>query len=154
MAAVGEAKAAGIFVVSSSLEETFGFKFQGLGRDPVADPDTFESYGPGSWWADSFYAGKTVPDRLLVPMDARTTASPGGIDEYVFYRQGDWIWSIPYIAGMYALACQVNPAITPDRFWELAMQTGRTIQVTHNGKAYSLGPILDPVALIAVLQEK
>ena len=38
-AAVQEAKAAGIFVVSSSIEDTYGFKFHGLGRSPVADPD-------------------------------------------------------------------------------------------------------------------
>jgi len=46
MAAVEKAKAAGLLVVSSSLKETFGFKFQGLGRAPLADPDKFESYEP------------------------------------------------------------------------------------------------------------
>ena len=153
-AAVDEARAAGMFVVSSSLEETSGFRFHGLGRDPMADPDAFESYEPGPRWAESFYAGQAGSDRLLVPMDARTTASPGGPDEYVFYRQGGWSWAIPYIAGVYALACQADPAVTPDRFWELALQTGRTIQITHDGQAYSLGPILDPVALIAALQGK
>ncbi len=153
-AAVDEAKAAGILVVSSSLEETFGLKFHGLGRDPLADPDAFESYEPGFWWAEDFFSGGAFSDRLLVPMDSRTTASPGGIDEYVFYRQGGWSWSIPYIAGVYALACQVDPEITPGRFWESAMQTARTVQVTHEGRVYSLGPILDPVALIAALQER
>jgi hypothetical protein len=44
MAAVADARAAGIFVVSSSLEETTGLKFHGLDRDPLADPDTFKSY--------------------------------------------------------------------------------------------------------------
>jgi hypothetical protein len=87
-------------------------------------------------------------------MDARTTASPDGNDEYVFYRRDGWSWAIPYIAGVYALACQVDPTVTPDRFWELAMQTGRTIQIAHEGQVYALGPIADPTALTTALQTK
>jgi subtilisin family serine protease len=153
-AAVKEAKAAGLLVVSSSLEETFGFKFQGLGRAPLADPDKFESYEPGLWWAKEFYAGNQFSDRLLVPMDSRTTASPGGAGEYVFYRQGGWSWSIPYIAGIYALSAQTKPTLTPDEFWLTAMRTGRTIGLKHGDKTIPFGPILDPVALIAALQAK
>ena len=148
-----EAKSAGLLVVSSSIEDIFGFKFHALGRAPLADPDQFTSYEPGSWWAESYFAGDTFTDRLLVPMDSRTTASPTGVSDYVFYRQGGWSWSIPYIAGMYALACQVDPAITPERFWELAMETGQTVTINHEGKSYSLGPILDPAALITALQK-
>jgi hypothetical protein len=33
-AAVQEARAAGVFVVSVNIEEIYGFKFQGLGRSP------------------------------------------------------------------------------------------------------------------------
>jgi hypothetical protein len=86
-------------------------------------------------------------------MDSRTTASPIGIDEYVFYRQGGWSWSIPYIAGVYALAVQVNPKLTPDEFWQLALKTGQTIKKTYDGQEFSFGPILNPLALIAALQE-
>ncbi len=157
MTAVQAAKAAGLLVVSSSLEETFGFKFHGLGRPPLADPDQFEAYVPGVFWAKEFYTGsgqtrQFYAGRLLVPMDSRTTASPGGPGEYVFYREGGWSWSIPYIAGTYALAAQVKPSITPDEFWAAALQTGRTIQLTQAGQTYPFGPILDPVALIAALR--
>ncbi|HSD84915.1 MAG TPA: S8 family serine peptidase, partial [Anaerolineae bacterium] len=155
MAAVKEAREAGLLVVSSSFEETFGFSFHGLGRAPLADPNKFESYEPGIWWAKDFYAHPGwFANRLLVPMDSRTTASPGGAEEYVFYREGGWSWSIPYIAGMYALAAQVKPAITPDEFWALALKTGRTIELQHNGKTIPFGSILDPVALIKSLQTK
>ena len=152
-AAVQDAKAAGILVVSSSLEETFGFKFHGLGRAPLADPDKFESYEPGMFWAKDFYDNPKdrFSDRLLVPMDSRTTASPGGPQEYVFDREGGWSWSIPYIAGVYALAAQVKPSITPDEFWSLALKTGRTVQLKRNGETIAFGPILDPVALIESL---
>jgi hypothetical protein len=140
-------------VISSSVEETHGFKFHALGRDPLADPDKFESYRPGMFWAVDFYSGKRFNDRLLVPMDSRTTAGPHGPQDYVFYRQGGWSWSIPYIAGVYALAAQVNPAITPEAFWFTAMKTGRTIQITYQEESIPFGPILDPGALIEAVRE-
>jgi hypothetical protein len=157
--AVQEAKAAGMLIISSNVEEVHGFKFHALGRAPLADPDVFESYEPGMFWAKEFYTAgedlrKFYADRLLVPMDSRTTASPGGAGEYVFYREGGWSWSIPYIAGMYALAVQVDPKITPERFWSLAMKTGRTIQLKHEGQTIPFGPILDPVTLVETLQKK
>lgn len=161
MAAINEAKAAGIFVISSSLGHTYELYFHGLGRDPLADPDQFESYMPGLWWENNFftgaplnnYPGNPPKQTLLVPMDSRTTASPTGVNDYVFYREGGWSWSIPYLAGMYALVAQVKPDITPEEFWNAALQTGRTTQITHDGKQYSFGVILDPQALIAALQK-
>ena len=153
-AAVNEAKAEGILVVSSNLYETYGWHFQGLGKEPLADPNNFLSYGPGLWWQERFYEQDLPADTLLVPMDSRTTASPTGTEDYVFYREGGWSWSIPYIAGTYALAAQVKPDITPEEFWETALQTGRTIQLQHDGKEYEFGVILDPQALIEELKSK
>jgi hypothetical protein len=74
--ATEEAKAAGMLVVCSSIEQVHGFKFHGLGRAPLGDPEVFESYEPGLWWAERFYGGERFSDRLLVPMDSRTTAGP------------------------------------------------------------------------------
>jgi len=148
-AACEEAKAAGIFVVSCGLG-VYGFDFGGLGRHPLAIPDLFESYEPSLHWAKIFY--DSTPgryfDALWVPMDSRTTASFTGSDEYVFYRQGGASWCAPYIAGVYALAAQVEPEITPERFWKLALKTGRTIELEHKGERRSFGPIIDPVRLI------
>lgn len=152
--AVKEAKQAGLFVVCSSLEDIYGYTFQGLGRDPLADPDQFESYGPGLWWAQKFFEGDQSTDRLLVPMDSRTTASPYGSGYYAFYRNGGWSWSIPYIAGTYALAAQVKPDITPEEFWTTALATGRMTQVDSNGEKIPFGKILDPVALIEALKSQ
>jgi hypothetical protein len=148
-----EAKAKGIFVISSSLRDEFGFNFHALGREPLSSPDSINSYEPGLWWRERYYHGDyPLNDFLLAPMDSRTTASPTGPDDYVFYREGGWSWAIPWIAGLYALACQVNPSITPDEFWETALKTGKTIELTHDGKTYSFGKIADPQALIAALQ--
>jgi hypothetical protein len=85
-------------------------------------------------------------------MDSRTTASPAGIHEYVFYRIGGASWAVPYVAGVYALAVQADPAMTPERFWALAVRTGRTIEVKRDGVTKRLGPIIDPVRLIRAIQ--
>lgn len=155
MAACEKSKAAGVFVVSCSLERVYGFSFAGLGRHPSADPDLFESYEPGLFWAKSFYNRRIEfdSDHLLVPMDSRTTASPGGNGEYVFHRKGGFSWSVPYIAGIYALAAQVEPDITPERFWNLALKTGRTIQLEHEGEKRPFGLIIDPVKLIRSISD-
>lgn len=161
-AAVEEAKKQGIFVVSSSLFETYGYFFHGLGKNPINDPNKASSYEPGSWWAKSFYnlgldrvkEINNVDDMLLVPMDSRTTASPTGKDDYVFYRQGGWSWSIPYIAGIYALACQVKPDVNPDIFWTEALRTGKTITIEKNNAKYEFGKIVSPQDLIYILRNK
>lgn len=155
VAATNEAKAAGLLVICSSTEEVHGFKFNGLGRSPLADPDSATAYEPGSWWSRPFYIGSSrlrTTDFLLVPMDSRAVAAPGGTDQYVFYREGGWSWSIPYIAGVYALAAQVKPDITPDQFWASALETGQTIDLQYSGAAIPFGKILDSVALIAALE--
>jgi hypothetical protein len=150
--AVNAAKAEGVLVVSSSLRYTHGLNFHGLGRDPLSDPNDFWSYQPGLWWQRDFYKMAPLSERLLIPMDSRTTASPTGEKDYVFYREGGWSWSIPYIAGMYALAVQVRPDITPEEFWQTALDTGRTIHIEDRGKDYEFGVILDPQALIKAIQ--
>lgn len=151
MAAVQEATDAGIFAISVSLDQTHGFNFLGMGRQSIADPGNFQSCEPGLFWASRFYSGDRPSNCMYVPMDSRTTASPTGNEEYVFYRSGGMSWAVPYLAGMYALATQAQPDITPDQFWALALQTGRTITLNHQGASIQFGPIIDPVALIDAL---
>ncbi len=152
MEAVERAKEQGVFIVSSSLEETYGLRFHGIGRDWYADPDDYNSYTPGCWWESRFYSSDyRLFGTLLVPMDERTTASPIGNNDYVYYSQGGWSWSIPYIAGLYTLACQVNPEITPEEFWRAALETGDTVELHKSGKNYKLEKIVNPVKLIELL---
>lgn len=125
-----------------------------MGRDPLSDPDQFHSYKPATWWEQGFIKQGLPKDTLLIPMDSRTTASPTGKEDYVFYPQGGMSWAVPYLAGMYALAVQVKPDITPEEFWDAAMKTGKTIQIQLEGKEYPLGIILDPQALIMEIRPK
>ena len=153
-AAVNEAKAAGIFVVSMNIHETYGWDMMGMGRGALDDPDDFGSYTiPAMWNGVHFNTRYFSSNYLLIPMDARTAASPTGNKDYVFFGMGGMSWTAPYVAGVYALACQVDPGITPDKFWSTALQTGRTTQVMHNGEPVSFGVILDSQALIAALQK-
>jgi hypothetical protein len=44
------------------------------------------------------------------------------------------------------------PEITPEQLWTLALKTGRTIKLRHEGKTRKFGPGLNPVALIEALR--
>ena len=154
VAAINEATTDGIFVISVSLEQTYGWNFIGLGRDSLADPNNFQSYEPAWPWQEYFYKNGFPPNTLFVPMDSRTTASPTGTSDYVFYREGGMSWAVPYLAGMYALAVQVKPDITPEEFWATALKSGKTIQIRNDGKDYEFGIILDPQALIEAIKTK
>jgi hypothetical protein len=154
LSAIQEAKAAGIFAIHVALEQTYGWNYSGLGRDPLADPNDFQSYKPAAWWEAGFHERGLPANTLLVPMDSRTTASPTGREDYVFFSQGGMSWTVPYIAGMYALAVQVKPDIIPEEFWNTALDTGRMIQIEHNGEQYEFGTILDPQALIEAIRNR
>jgi hypothetical protein len=150
--AVDEAKQAGIFVISSSLEETYeGFQFNGLGRDPSGDPNQVEAYEAGSFWAPMLSEPKWVDyfqDRILVPMDSRTYASRSGSQEYEWARSGGWSWCAPYLAGLYALAVQVQPEITPEAFWQAVKETSLPISIYNEGKEIQIGRMIQPAALM------
>ena len=120
---IANAKSKKIMVLTTSPELYYNFDFMGLGREPGADPDSRDSYGPGLFWRKRFFgSGKWGSETtLLAPMDSRTTASPTGDGDYVFYRQGGLSWSTPYLAGLYALACQLDPDITPESFFNKAL---------------------------------
>ncbi len=145
--AVAEAEAAGILVVY------VGSGHLGLKRPPLADPDSFTSYEPGLWWAPRLYAG-TLPeeDALLVPMDSHAVTAPASPHHYTFDRDGGQSWATPYVAGVYVLAAQVYPDLTPELFWELARETGRPLNVDHEGQTCYAGHMVDPVALIGRLK--
>lgn len=154
VAAVNEAKKAGIFVVSMSIQDTYGWDMMGMGRSLLTDPNDFGAYTiPALWSGGDFDSKYFSSNYLLIPMDARTTASPTGNKDYAFYGVGGISWIAPYLAGIYALACQVDPEITPDRFWSTALQTGKTTQIERNGKQFSFGVILDPQNLMAALKK-
>lgn len=158
-AAVKRAKSEGVLVVSSSLDRYYNINLRGLGREPLSDPDKLDSYGIGLFWK-TFYehkpeeCDKIVNNTIMTPMDSRCVASPTGNSDYVFYRLGGLSWSIPYVAGVYALACQVKPDITPELFFKEAIVTGDVKTIEKDGKKYKYGTIINVERLIDKLQKE
>jgi hypothetical protein len=60
---------------------------------------------------------------LGVPAGNRATAYVTGPDDYIFWREGGMSWTPPYLAGLAALALQVNPELKPDAIPDLWMKT-------------------------------
>ena len=136
---IEKAKQEGIYTVYVGSDP-----YSGLGRNPLKSADDITSYTRGESWKNMQYDNS----ELLIPMDSRCTASPTGVKDYVFYREGGISWTVPYVAGLYALACQVKPDITPDVFWEEAFNTSDTVYGRKK-----LGKIVNPVKLIEKLEE-
>ncbi|MBU5227005.1 peptidase S8 [Clostridium senegalense] len=164
MEAVDRAKEANIFVVTPYLNKTYGFGYDGLGREILQNPNETSSYNINEQCRKAFYEEKgelynnkaeklKYNEILLVPMDSRTVASETGKDDYVFYPCGGWNWCAPYISGLYALACQVNPDMTPDLFWKTALETGDSIKIQNDENQYELKKIVNPEKLMNKLKE-
>ena len=153
-AAIERAKEAGVFVITTSTEANYDFVLMGLGKEQMTDPDDVSVYGPGHFWSEAFYSGGMAdPDRvLLVPMDARTYASWYDTDGYEFASSGGLSWSVPWLAGLYALCLQVDEDLTPEEFIGKAFETGTVQTVEYQGKQYELGTIIAPEALIDAIK--
>ena len=153
-AAIERAKEAGVFVITTSTEDNYGFSLMGLGKELTADPDDPASYGPGNFWSEYFYSGELsdTSHMLLVPMDARTYASWYTADGYEFASSGGLSWSVPWLAGVYALCLQVDKDLTPDVFIRTAFETGTIQTIEHQGAQYEFGTIINPAALINELE--
>jgi len=148
--AVNEAEAEGIFVAWCGPNARFPIR--GLGVPPSANRDDFNAYTVPQRFQSPLQASGSGP--LFVPMDSRTTASFTGVKDYVFYGPGGVSWTVPYAAGAYALAAQVAPDITPERFWSLALKAGHSPPMQGNGHGIGAGRILDMASLIKALAEK
>ncbi|MBP5161311.1 MAG: S8/S53 family peptidase [Alphaproteobacteria bacterium] len=60
---------------------------------------------------------------LAFPAGHITTASEIGSDKFVHYARADYSWKTPYIAGLFVLARQINPSVTPQQFYEATVAT-------------------------------
>lgn len=166
--AIERAKNAGIFVISVNTFETYNNKFwyYGADRKPMDDPEKQTSYKPHKWkdWLSfipapdfkKYYEKKfdsvSPKEFLLVPMSSKTLAGYEGTNDYTFNRIGGWSSVEPYLAGLYAMCCQIKPDITPDIFWSTALKTGDTMEIKNEGKETKTGKLINPVKLIAALK--
>ena len=147
MKAYKRAEDEGILVITTSLFMREDMEFFGLDKFPLSDPDDFNSY------TKILYGINNKRYNISVPMNFRCTASPTGAEDYVVYREGGKSWATPYVAGLYALVCQVKPDITYKEFWKLASTTSRTSNGIYEGESYEATYIVDPIALLNKLEK-
>lgn len=107
-----------------------------LSRIPGKDPDNPSSYRRGRYSDSS--------DVLFVPAGNRTIASYHGPDVYTFDRTGGMSWAAPYLAGLAALAYQVDPGIEPKTIVDLWLKTATKTDV---------GPVVNPAGFIEAVRE-
>lgn len=85
---------------------------------------------------------------LFAPSGGRTYASPNGKDSYVHYSIGGRSFCIPYITGVYALACQVDKELKFDDFLEIALRTGSPFSYELDKEVYDCGVLINPKAIL------
>jgi hypothetical protein len=134
--AIAAARKERVFVTCVNMEEFYGVYVGGLSHDMLKDPDAVENcelpaipFGPGYL---EQRANQEWP-QLMVPQSARTFADAAGDDRYFYMGDGGASWRPPFLAGLYALACQVKPEITPEEFLAKAVETGETRTITVKG---------------------
>mgnify|MGYP001766081480 CR=1 FL=1 len=148
MESIRKARAENIFVLTV---QDPAFPMDGMGRRPDLDPDDKKSYTGGTMFCGN---KEGSDDRTLqVPMDSRTLADPTGDNSYYFSRIGGQSWLEPWMAGLYALACQVYPQVTPELFWSVGLETADAVKFSKGGKKYTLRKVVNPVKLIARLEK-
>lgn len=70
-------------------------------------------------------------DNLYISSGDRTVPDPNGEDVFRHDSVASQSWAIPVLAGYYVLACQADPAMNKDKFYQLANQTARVIESTE-----------------------
>ena len=125
---LNEARERGIFVVTC---DTSFLRFGTLTLMEGANPDSAQSYRSGKYCFTS--------DVLRVPTGNKTLAGHTGTHMYVYEREGGRSWAAPYLAGLAALAFQVNPQIRPEEIRTLLIKTATLT---------SAGPVVNPVGFI------
>jgi hypothetical protein len=111
-AAVQHAESEGILVVTCDPAE---LRLMMLKRKPGLDADAPTNY------VNQFAFRMT--EGLGVPAGNRTTAEHTGPEDYVFWRNGGMSWTVPYLAGLGALAFQVDPELKPQTIRDLWLKT-------------------------------
>ena len=140
--------------ISTALERDYGFETGGANRDPKGDIESAEAYEAGAFWkedSENKIPPEFLENQLLVPMDHRTVADFTDGTSYRFEgNDGGMSWSTPWLAGMYVLAKQADPDITPEKFWKTALETADNC--TNNDSGKFVGKIVNPQRLIEAIK--
>jgi serine protease AprX len=109
---VNRAKQRGILIMT--CDAAF-LDYGTLARVPGKDPDDPSNYQMGRY--------SPPQPVLLVPAGGRTIASEAGPTAYKYDPVGGMSWAAPYLAGLAAMAFQLDPDIDPDTIVKLLLDT-------------------------------
>lgn len=137
----------GVFVLPVNARTYYGpsANFITTDRNINSDPDDIKSYVPGFW------PNKMLDNFILAVAGGRTGAGPTAPDDYIYRGANSGIsWATPYMVGVYALAKQVYPNLTPLKFFEVARQTGYPMELSDGRK----NVLIQPKKIIEQLQNE
>lgn len=151
--AIQRAKEQGVFIVSTALDSHYGMDTCGANRDPKGDLENPDSYEAGAFWKKNSENDSGNKDKLLLfPMDHRTIPDYTDSTSYRYEgNDGGMSWSTPWVAGMYVLAKQADPSITPEKFWQYALETSN--ECRNNDSGTYVGRLINPQGLIQKILE-
>lgn len=130
--------------------------WQGVGRKYGKDPAKTDSVKPNYWSTPESLAmeaeiiERTGMKPIIIPCDNKTVASSIDGKSFDYYPNGGMSWGTPTLAGVYCLAKEANPNITPKEFHQLAYETGT--DMLSNGKP--VGRVIDAEKLIEKIKQK
>lgn len=111
---------------------SYGMLTRVVGKDPD-DPNSYRSTRYG-----------VLPNALLVPVSNRTTAGHWGPDVYTYWTEAGMSWATPYLAGLAALAYQVEPQLEAKKIVELWSSSAVKTDV---------GPVVNPTGFIEAVRK-
>lgn len=104
----------GCYIIDSPV---FGKDFTSINQDS----NTGELYY--SDWQLLSMDNSELMSKIAIPTGGKMTPLITTENDYLYCGQATYSWSIPILAGYFALALQVNPNLTYDEFVELAHRT-------------------------------
>ncbi len=105
---------------------------------PYSDRNSYDSLVPESWWESA------VPELVVLPTAGRTAATSAPDDyKYIYWAKGGLSWSMPYALGLYAIALEINPALTKNDLRKMIVDTAYF--------NFERIPIVDPVGFVAAM---
>ena len=151
--AIQAAESENIFVITASPEQYYtNFEWYWMDCDYLCDRDDPGSYRPATLLETSYIdrPGR-YRNTVFFPAGSRTVACSTGVGEYMVVSQGSLSLVTPWCAGLYAMCCQADPDITPDRFVSLVYETALTTTLEYDGSAYEFGLIVNPIGIVSEL---
>jgi len=122
---IDEARKNGIIFIDSNTIFESGF----VGGGSFKDKDDFDTYEEWLFSQESKKDKKWIDRKIIIPCDYRTIASSWNKKEgeekdgYEFHGQGGISWSIPYLAGLFALMLQAKNDLTMEEMVKILKDT-------------------------------